>query len=553
LLGSRTSSGERVSSSSAMTLSPYYGALRVISEDISLLPLNIFEKEDRGRKKVDEHPVAILMNERPNDEMISMAFRETLTHHAMSWFGGFAEIQKNGRGKPIALHPIHPTRVQIRRVPAPENGRGATKIVYDVKVPVDMQAEISRSQRRTINEIRFQQEDIFQIHGLGGDGITGYSVLHMAMESLGVALAYQTYSATFFGNGSTINGILQHPETLDDEKYKRLRKTWEEVHKGPHNAHRIAILEQGMEWKQTGIHPKDAQLLEERNFSVEEIARWFRLAPVKIGHNQNVPFANLESLNNAHTNEALMPWMVRWEKEIKRKLLTNKKEFAKHNVNALLRGDMDGRSKFLSTMVNNGMMTINEAREKEDLNPSSEENADKLFKPLNMAPINEFENGPPPPPAPVDNNLSPKDKASPRQEFIKQIDNSKAIFTYAAKMCVNKEIKAISRCFAKYMNNKDMFENKIRDFYEQQEGVIGQNFEPILMFLTKSANNLGLLGLIKKNNPVANYPFEYSEKAFARVMGLFPCHNFESFEENILNEIVTEMMDRAKNIVKEEG
>lgn len=544
--GGRTAAGENVGPASALTLSSYYAGLRVVSEDISWLPLQLFEKTPQGRKQLPNHPIARLLNLQPNKNMTSMSFRATLTSHAMSWFGGFAEIQENGRGDPIALHPIHPSRVNIRMI----NG----EIFYDVKVPTGIKIDLKTGV--PANVIRFPQEKIFHISGLGGDGITGYSVLRIAMESLGVALAQQTFAATFFGNGSTIGGLLEHPEKLEDEDYERLRESWSEVHQGPYNAHRVAILEEGMKWSKTGVPPKDAQLLEARMFSIEEVARWFRLSPVKIGHNQNVPFANISSLQQAHVNDALMPWMIRWEQEIKRKLIAprEKNVFAKHNVNALLRGEPKARMEFLTGMVKEGLMSANEAREKEDLNPSPDQNANKLFKPLNMAPLDTFgqeEQGA----STAGGNMKVismdlEPQFTQEELFCKEVDKEKPIFLHAAGICVNKEIKVYERLCKKHKGDKATFIRNIQEFYGEFEGDIGHSFEPVMAVLTKTAEEFYLSDRIKPNNKAANYPSEYVEMAFERAIEAFEAN--ETFlQENLAKTMAYEMIERVKNTIKE--
>ncbi|MHC4697117.1 MAG: phage portal protein, partial [Planctomycetota bacterium] len=362
--------GETVGPDKALTLSAYFAAIRAISEDVAKLPLILYERmEPRGKRRMPKHPVYRLLHDEPNPEMSSMSFRETLTLHAIGWGNGCAEIVRSKQGRALALWPLDPARVRIER-------DDAKRIVYIVQ-PVDGGKEIT-----------FASRDIFHLHGLGFDGLTGYSVAHLARESIGGALAAERSGAALFGNGSRPGGVLEHPGVLSDEARMYLRQSWEEKHKGAENANKTAILEQGLQFKPISIPNKDAQWIEAREFMVSELARWLRIPPHKIAHMRDATFSNIESQAREYVTDTLQPWHVRWEQEIARKLIPARSGlFAEHLVDGLLRGDTETRFNAYRTAILAGWMSRNEARALENMNPA--DGLDTFLEPLNTGPVGE--------------------------------------------------------------------------------------------------------------------------------------------------------------------
>jgi len=351
-----TSSGIRVNPHNALTLSAYYDGIRIISEDIAKLPLRTFRKLKRGREPAPDHPVYSLLKRSPNENMASMSFRESMTANAISWGGGFALITRNGRGVPQRLDIVHPSRVKVDI-----DDRGRT--FYEVGLDRN---------KTSIETIIVLQTNMFHLHGVSDDGVNGYSVARLGAESLGRAIAQDRFSASFFRSGSSPKGALRFAKKFRDaEELERLRTQWQETYSGESGWHKPIILEQGAEWQQITIPPEDAQMIESQNFSVNEVARWLRIAPHKLAQLTEATFSNIEQQNLDHINDTLMPWIQRWEEEIERKLFIGEEDefFARHNLDELLRGDSAARSKFFREMFNIGVMSQNDIREQNDMNP----------------------------------------------------------------------------------------------------------------------------------------------------------------------------------------
>lgn len=368
LAATPTASGESVGPDKALTLSSYFAAIRAISEDVAKLPLLLYRHmQPRGRERAVDHPLYRLLHDSPNDDMGAMTFRETLTMHAVGWGNGFAEIVRDKKsGRVRALWPLNPTQVTVER-------DDAKRLIYKVRPSIG-------------EEVMLRADQVLHLHGLGFNGLVGYSVAHLARESIGAALAAQASGAALFANGSRPGGVLEIAGELKPEAHEHLRKSWQEVHGGTANAHRTAILEYGLTYKSIALPHKDSQWIESRQFDVSELARWLRLPPHKIGHLADATFSNIESQSREYVCDTLQPWLVRWEQEIARKLIpVRSKMFVEHLVDGLLRADTEKRFEAYGKAIRDGWMSRNEVRERENLNPSP--GLDTFLEPLNTGPV----------------------------------------------------------------------------------------------------------------------------------------------------------------------
>ncbi|MCK9504709.1 MAG: phage portal protein [Porticoccaceae bacterium] len=334
----------------ALTYSAVFRAISYISAQIAVLPFDVYRQSANGSRQRVNNELRYLLHTRPNSEMSAFAFRETLMAWALSWGNGYAEIETGIGGEPVALWPISPDRVEVMRAPD-----GA--IVYRISGKGDT--------------VYIPAERMFHLHGLGFDGLVGYSVISMAARSIGIGMAAEEFGAAFFGNGSTLGGVLTMPGTLSDQAYERLKKDWEGRHVGPKSAHKPAILEEGMEWKSIGIPPGDAQFLETRKFQISDVARWYGLPPHKLADLDRATFSNIEHQSIEVVVDTLTPWAIRWEQEANYKLFGRRQGqyYSKLALNALMRGDSKSRAEFYREMANLGAFSVNEIRAFEDLDP----------------------------------------------------------------------------------------------------------------------------------------------------------------------------------------
>ncbi len=365
--------GIPVNPKTSMSLSVYYACIRNIAEDVGKLPLIVYKRLDQGKERATIHPVYKLLHESPSTLMTSQSLRETITHWALGWGNGYAAITWN-MGNVPELHPVHPSRVKPLRSKTNPN-----EVIYEVK-----------NNDNTSDYIN--QKDMIHIHGLGTNGITGYSILNFAAESVGLGIAAQAFGATFFGNGANAGTVIQYPGEMGEKAYGRLRESWAEKYVGVQKSHKPIILEEGATFERLSIPPNEAQFLETREFNVEDICRWFRMPIHKVQHHKRAQgWSTIDASNTDYITDTLLTWLIRWEQEIQRKLFPGSEEFfAEHLVTALLRGDMKTRATFYRIQFMNGALSPNDIRRAENMNPVA--GGDQYFVPANMKQLDQVGN-----------------------------------------------------------------------------------------------------------------------------------------------------------------
>jgi len=354
-----TSSGKTVNELTAMQTTAVYASVRILAETIASLPLHTYKYTSGGKEKAVSHQLYYLLHDEPNPEMTSFVFRETLMSHLLLWGNAYAQIIRDGRGKVLTLYPLLPDRMTVDRT-------SSGQLYYEY--------------RKDTGYVILRPEEVLHIPGLGFDGLIGYSPIAMAKNAIGMAIATEEYGAKFFANGANPGGVLEHPGVVKDPA--RIRESWNAVYQGSGNAHRVAVLEEGMKFQPIGIPPEQAQFLETRKFQINEIARIFRIPPHMIGDLEKSSFSNIEQQSLEFVKYTLDPWVVRWEQAMQRALLSSgekKDYFIKFNVDGLLRGDYQSRMNGYAVGRQNGWMSANDIRELENLNRIPEELGGDLY------------------------------------------------------------------------------------------------------------------------------------------------------------------------------
>ena len=365
----RTTSGKPVNERTAMQTTAVYACVRILAEAVASLPLHVYEYQDDGGKKlVHDHPLYYLLHDEPNPEMTSFVFRETLMSHLLIWGNAYAQIIRDGAGRVLGLYPLLPDKMEVQ-----SDDKGNIYYVYSR----------NSDENPTFKEygnIKLKAEDVLHIPGLGFDGLIGYSPIAMAKNAVGMTLACEEYGASFFANGANPGGVLEHPGVLKDPS--KVRESWNSVYRGVSNAHKIAVLEEGMKYQQIGIPPEEAQFLETRKFQINEIARLYRIPPHMVGDLDKSSFSNIEQQSLEFVKYTLDPWVIRWEQSLQRSLLLpgeKGKYFIKLNVDGLLRGDYQSRMNGYAVGRQNGWFSANDIREMENMNPIPDEEGGNLY------------------------------------------------------------------------------------------------------------------------------------------------------------------------------
>ena len=376
-----SAAGKSVNERSAMQMTAVYACVRILSESIAGLPLHMYQyEEDGSKKKAVEHPLYHLLHDEPNPEMTSFVFRETLMSHLLLWGNAYAQIIRNGKGDIIALYPLMPNRMKVER---------------DTKGQLYYEYQTMKEDAPTMKGAVYQLDpsEVLHVPGLGFDGLVGYSPIAMAKNAIGLAIAAEEYGSKFYANGAAPSGVLEHPNVLKDPA--KVRDSWNAAFGGSSNAHRVAVLEEGMKYTPISISPNEAQFLETRKFQINEIARIFRVPPHMVGDLEKSSFSNIEQQSLEFVKYTLNPWVCRWEQALQRALLDDDekgKYFFRFNVEGLLRGDYQSRMNGYATARQNGWMSANDIRELENLDRiPAELGGDLYLVNGNMLPLSQVE------------------------------------------------------------------------------------------------------------------------------------------------------------------
>lgn len=352
----------------ALRMSAVYACVRIISETVASLPLITYERLERGKKRAQDFYIYELLHDRPNSRMTALEYREVIQSHLCLWGNAYSRIVYDGVGRIEELWPL------------PPKGMMQTEVRAGVKYYQFM------DQNGKFNW--YSEGEIWHLRGLGDDGERGYSPIALFKRAVELGMSAEDFADRFFKNDARPGIVLAHPSTLTDEAHQRMSDSWDEAHKGTKNAHKPAILEEGVTLHEVGIPQKDAQFLETRKFQVEDIARIYRVPPHMLADLSRATFSNIEHQSIDFVMHCIRPWLVRWEQSISQNLMLpdeRKRYFAEHLVDGLLRGDIKTRYESYTLGRNGGWLSVNDIRELENMNPV--DGGDTYLEPLNMVPL----------------------------------------------------------------------------------------------------------------------------------------------------------------------
>jgi HK97 family phage portal protein len=388
----RQTAGVVVNEDTGLTQTTVWACIRVISESLAGMPWRVGRlTRDGAIDPIDDHPLDWLLNFAPNSETQSFAFRETLWAWALGWGNGYAEIERDFRGEPVALWQLHPSRVTPMRT---DDGA----LIYEVQNDGEPPSYLP-------------PRNIFHLKGPSPDGLVGWSVIRMHARTIGLAIAQENNAASFNANDSTPGGLLKTPNKLSPEAHANLEKSWQKRHGGPNNRRTVAVLEEGLEWEQTGLPPQEAQLVEQMQLTPAMICRIFRVPPHKVADLTRSTNNNIEHQDLEFVKDTLRPWAERGEAEADVKLFGRNNQARLVTVIDLAereRGDTQSQTQHVREMIFTGVYTINMALRylgHKGIGPEG----DKRYMQSAMVPLEDVGKElqqPAPKPEPTDNTLS---------------------------------------------------------------------------------------------------------------------------------------------------
>ena len=348
----------------ALTLTAVWCACRLLSESVSALPISVFSKQKNGDKIQDVNsPIYKLLKFKPNFYQNKVTFFEYIMLSILLDGNSYVQIVRNNRGIPVQLIPIDSE---------------------DVTVVINNNELFYQINDSTV----LDSSNMLHFKTLTDDGITGISPIDQCKNALKWSESLEKFGVTFFENGAKPSSILQTDRALSDSAMQRLKTSFNNNYGKLKNSNSTIILEEGLSFKPISISPDQAQFLSSRQFSIEEVARIFNVAPHLLKDLSKSSFNNIEMQSQEFLTYTLMPYINRIETELNLKLFRESElgnTFVEFNVNALLRGDVKSRNEAYRTGITNSYMSINEVRLKENLNKI--EGGDKHFMQMNMTTI----------------------------------------------------------------------------------------------------------------------------------------------------------------------
>ena len=348
----------------ALTLTAVWCAIRLLAESVSSLPVSVYSKQANGDKLEDsKSPIYNLVKFKPNYYQNKITFFEFIMLSICTEGNSYVQIVRNNSGTPVQLICLSPSNVTV----VVNNN----ELFYQI----DGGAVLDSS-------------DVLHFKTITDDGVTGLSPIDQCAKALNWGVSLEEFGSTFFSNGAKPSSILQTDRALSDTALQRLKTSFNNNYGKLKNSNSTIVLEEGLTFKPISISPEQAQFLSSRQFSIEEVARIFNVPPHMLKDLSKSSFNNIEMQSQEFVTYTLMPYITRIEQEMNLKLFRSNelgKTFVEFNVNGLLRGDVKSRTEAYKTAITNGYMSINEVRQKENMN--SIEGGDKHFMQMNMTTI----------------------------------------------------------------------------------------------------------------------------------------------------------------------
>jgi HK97 family phage portal protein len=466
--GNRSSSGITVTPESAMQLATVYACVRVLSESLANMPLLLYQRVGDRKIRASGNPLFELLRSRPNNWQTAQEFWEMCVGHVCLRGNFYAHILPGTRGAVDQLIPMHPDRMQ------------------KVELLPNYTLRYTYLNDRGQPEV-YLQDELFHVRGLSSDGFVGMSAISAAKNAIGLAISTENHGSTLFKNGARPGVVFERTANITQDAADKFKMSWDSMHAGSENAHRTAVLPLGLKPVELGLNNDDAQFLDTRKYQRSEICGVFRVPPHKIADLDRATFSNIEEQNIAFVQETLMPWARRIEQAVNRDLVTEQDTyFAEFLFEGLLRGNASSRSAFYTSLWNMGVLTVNEIRAMENMNPIGEE-GDKRFVQLNMTTLEKAGEDPVEQPAlpsepsePAEDSVEDEaeDDAEESQDMSAAVEPAWAVYYEALGKFTRWEVDAVNRLAAK----GGQFLAGVEKFYaEHSQRVAKGMYQPMLL------------------------------------------------------------------------
>lgn len=358
--GNRSATGAAVTADSAMRVAAVFACVRVLADSVAMLPLRLYEGDGDTAVLAKSHRVDRLIR-RPNAIHTAFEFRRFAM--ACLLLRGNAYFYRYLRGSPREeLLPFDPARM----TPKLDGEFGTLSYEY----------QLSNGTKRI-----YKPGEVLHLRALSVDGVVGLSVLSAAREAVGLAMTAERHGGNMFSNGASPGGVLKHPAQLSKEAATRLRDSFDEKFSGTENAHRTLLLEEGMTWEKVAMTAEEAQFIDARKFQRSEICMFFGVPPHMVGDVERGTSwgSGIEQQGLGFVLYTLLPWLTSIEQACERDLMTPEEGDSYNfmfDTDVLTRADFLTRQEGREIQLRNGVISPNEWRRGERMNPRTDEGGD---------------------------------------------------------------------------------------------------------------------------------------------------------------------------------
>lgn len=359
-----TVAGVSVNEKTALQVSTVLACVKVIADGCATPDLHVFrEKRDGSRELAVNIPEYRLLSRRPNEWQTSFEWRRQMTIHAALTGSALSIKVKGDNGRVRELIPVQPGQWDVRKVSR-----------YEVRYRCWDEFGI-------IGE--FAPDDVFVLNCVQWDWLKSLNAVSLARSAIGLAMATEKSQAAMHENGLRPSGTYSVEGTLSKEQYNALTQHLKEK-AGTSKTGTPLILDRNAKWLNTAITGVDAQHVETRRMQVEEICRAYGVFPIMVGHSdKSATFASSEAFFGAHLIHTLTPWHKAWTQRFDEMLLDGAGPlFAEFDTRYMRMASMKDRAMYARTMIEMGLLSPNEWRDMEGLDPR--EGGDEYLRPLNM-------------------------------------------------------------------------------------------------------------------------------------------------------------------------
>ncbi len=457
-IGSLSSSGIRLSPETAFRSAAVYGGVKVLAESLSSLPLHLYSRRPnaQGKDREPDHPLYDILRWEPNTQQTALEFWRLMIAVSILWGSAHAYIQPGRRGFADQLVPLPPNLTTPRII----NGER----VIETELP-DMPQQ----------KVYLLPDEVFTISSLSLDVVTGLGIPEVARDAIGLAVAMEQYGAAFFRQGTQVGGVLSVEGELSEAAQKRMAKSWQQAHSGLASAHSVAVLEEGAKYSPTAVTGRDAQLVEQLKFQIEQVARFLRIPPHKIGIMEHATFGNIEEQGLEFITDSLGPIAVNIEQRIRKQLIIAKDRFfAEFLFDSLMRGRAIDRAGIYQIYLQNRVMTPNEVRLKENMNPIDREDMNEPLTPVNLG---FFEGGGQEGEEDDDDAQAALGVSASTNQPTPQLISPvvQGVVEQSAKRLVVREVVALRNAAKRTASDLSAFRQEATDFYHQHAGLLVEN------------------------------------------------------------------------------